>query len=106
MQNRFPIACTLDVFSPEERTRYRVLTEEIRARVEDLRELRDGYALRLPSDSSTYLAAAEFALLERRCCPFLRIALELEEGQGPLWLQLTGAEGVKEFLRTRLHGEC
>jgi len=102
MHNDLPLACALDAFNSEERARYRALTEEIRARVEDLRELRDGYALRLPSDSSTYLTAAEFVLLERRCCPFFRIALELEEGQGPLWLRLTGAEGVKEFLRTRL----
>jgi hypothetical protein len=106
MHNDLPIACTLDVFSSEERARHRVLTEEIRVRVEGLRELPDGYALRLPSDPSTYLAAAEFALLEHRCCPFFRIALELEEGQGPLWLRLTGAEGVKEFLRARLHEDC
>ncbi len=41
---------------------------------------------------------------ERRCCPFLDLAIEKEPQDGPLWLRLTGPEGVKEFLKAELGG--
>jgi len=43
--------------------------------------------------------AAEFISLERLCCPFLRFSLEVEPEGGPIWLRLTGREGVKAFIR-------
>jgi hypothetical protein len=46
--------------------------------------------------------AAEFMALERLCCPFLNFVLEIEPDQGPLWLKLTGPEGVKQVLQTEL----
>jgi hypothetical protein len=42
---------------------------------------------------------AEWAAGERDCCPFFDIDLHLEREGGPLWLGLTGREGVKQFLR-------
>lgn len=39
---------------------------------------------------------------ERLCCPFFRFGLEIEPNSGPLWLRLTGSEGVKEILRSML----
>ena len=41
-------------------------------------------------------------ILERLCCPFVRFRLEMEEDGGPLYLSLTGRDGVKEFLRGEL----
>jgi hypothetical protein len=35
---------------------------------------------------------------EHRCCPFLRFALTVEPGDGPVTLEVTGPEGTKEFL--------
>jgi hypothetical protein len=46
--------------------------------------------------------AAEFMTLERLCCPFLTLTLEVERERGPLWLTLTGREGVKPFLQAEL----
>src|SRR5215471_8461622 len=43
--------------------------------------------------------AAEFITLERLCCPFYDFALESEREGGPVWLTLTGREGVKEFAK-------
>jgi hypothetical protein len=39
---------------------------------------------------------------ERRCCPFLRFEIDKEPLEGPLWLRLTGAPGVKDFLQAEL----
>jgi hypothetical protein len=38
--------------------------------------------------------------LLRQCCPFLRFAITVEPGNGPIWLEMTGPEGTKEFLAT------
>jgi len=46
--------------------------------------------------------AAEFVALEKLCCPFVRFLLEMPEDGGPLRLDLTGREGVKELLRAEL----
>jgi len=38
-------------------------------------------------------------LQERRCCPFFDLSLRLDREGGPMWLELTGREGVKEFIK-------
>lgn len=59
----------------------------------------DGYAFRFPSKQSTILLASEFIARERLCCPFFTFELVIEPEDGPLWLRLRGAEGVKEFIK-------
>ena len=39
---------------------------------------------------------------EHRCCPFLRFALTVAPGDGPVTLEMTGREGTKEFLESLL----
>src|SRR3989442_3061328 len=39
---------------------------------------------------SLFTGLSELATLERLCCPFLTITLELQRDQGPTWLKLTG----------------
>jgi hypothetical protein len=63
------------------------------------RELADGYEFELPADAATVQAVAEWAVMEKLCCPFLQIDLRLEADQGPLWLRPSGKEGVKPFIR-------
>ena len=69
--------------------------------VEEIRELPDGLAFRFPAEE--YDAVTEFVGRERLCCPFLTFALEVSPDRGPLRLQLTGAEGVTDFIRAELH---
>ena len=35
---------------------------------------------------------------ERRCCRFLRFAIQVEPDDGPIYLDLTGPPGTREFL--------
>ena len=72
--------------------------------MEETEELPHGYALRFATEEDRLPSLAEFIAGERRCCPFLSFALEVEAGGGPTWLRLTGPEGVKEFLREELGG--
>jgi hypothetical protein len=46
----------------------------------------------------TYQLVAEWAAGERVCCPFFDIDLQAEREGGPLWLRLTGRDGVKQFI--------
>ena len=55
-------------------------------------------AAQLPGDSEICEHALELILLERRCCPFLSLALTFEPGNGAVALAIGGAPGVKEFL--------
>lgn len=67
-----------------------------------LEELSNGYAVRFAYDAGLALELAEFMTLERRCCPFLTLAVELEASGGPMRLKLTGEDGVKPFLVAEL----
>jgi hypothetical protein len=93
-----PFFCNLNALNAEERERYAELTASLAAAVEELRELPDGYALRL-SDAMPLGAAGQWAEFETRCCPFFGIRLEKSREGGPVWLHLTGREGVKAFIR-------
>jgi hypothetical protein len=62
----------------------------------------DGYAFRLSNDSDLLLRLAVFVDLERRCCPFFGFNIEVEPEGGPLWLKLTGRDGVKPFIRVEI----
>jgi hypothetical protein len=90
-----PFICDLTAIDAEQRERHRVAAQHIHSAVQEVREISDGYAFRLPVEPSTVLLAAEFLTLERLCCPFLTLVLEVECERGPLWLKLTGREEVK-----------
>ena len=89
----------LAALDDEQRRRRKELEGRVGARVEEVRELADGYAARLPSDARTLVEVAEFVTYERLCCPFLDFEIRVEREGGPLWLRLAGREGVKEFVR-------
>jgi hypothetical protein len=97
--NESPIACVVEPFSAAERERWQELGRDWRASVLEVRELPDGYALRIPSDAAAVLKAAEWMTLDRVCCPFLTLGLEIEREGGPVWLRMTGRAGVKEFMK-------
>lgn len=97
MPTRF--ACDMSALTPEQRVRYDELVRIIRPQVIEFREMAAGYAARLPSEPEVVLRAAEFITLERLCCPFFNLAVEVENNRGPLWLNISGPEGIKPFIR-------
>ena len=92
------LACNLDALSAEERARRSALASRVSDRVREVRETPDGYTARLDGEAEPLRDALDWILLERRCCPFLRIELRFDPATGPVWLQLGGGAGVKEFL--------
>lgn len=97
-----PIACVMNAMSEEQLSRYADLRVRWQGQIQEITELRDGYALRFPPQSDLMLAVAEFITLERLCCPFLQFELVLEAEGNALWLRLRGREGVKAFVQMEL----
>ena len=95
-----PCACDIAALTPDERERRQALADQLYAATQEMQERVDGYMFRYPAALLPTVAA--FVTLERRCCPFFRFALDVEPDDGPLWLTITGHEGVKAFIAAEL----
>lgn len=94
-----PFVCNMSVMTPEERELHQNIGAKIFGAVREVKELRNGYALRLSPDSSMIESVARFIEKERLCCPFMKFTVEVGEEHGPLWVSITGRKGAKEFIR-------
>jgi len=90
-------ACNMMALTKSERAHYGKLARRLMDAVEERRELKNGYGFRLPA--TMLMDTAEWVSFERRCCPFFTFALKVTREGGPLWLEVTGSQGVKEFIR-------
>jgi hypothetical protein len=95
-----PIACNLP--EQEQQQRREALASDIYKNFQQVDELTDGYAFRYPGGEEWPAKLLEFITFERRCCPFITFELVFEPAQGPVWLRLRGAAGVKEFISEEL----
>jgi hypothetical protein len=91
-------ACNLRGLTQVERLRHTELSRKLLGAVSEKKELDDGYAFKLPADA--LLEGAQWVKYEHKCCPFFTLTLEQgRDDGGPLWLKITGREGVKAFIR-------
>jgi hypothetical protein len=97
-----PFACNMTAFTPAERKEHIAAIGQVFGAVEEIQEVSDGYAFRLPNESTMLLKLADFMAKERLCCPFFGFSLDLEPEGGALWLSLTGREGVKPFIQAEI----
>lgn len=99
-----PIACDMSAIEPDRSEQHISAGREIFVAVTEIRELPDGYAFRPSAEPDLLIKTAQFISLEKLCCPFLRFVIEIEPEGGPVWLRLTGREGVKAFIREEVSG--
>ena len=90
-----PVACSLDPATLK--TRREGLLRELLGRAEEWEAGTDGYRLRFAA-SEDALPVARAIDAERLCCRFLRFTLTVEPDAGPIYLDLTGPPGTREFL--------
>jgi hypothetical protein len=95
-----PFACNVGALNKDQRARYSILTKQLIAEKEEVRELSDGYVFRFAGSSEHIKDLAEFITYERLCCPFFDFDLTVERNEGFLWLKLRGREGVKDFIKS------
>src|SRR5436189_2822249 len=95
-----PFACNYGALSPSEIKRHFYdLGPTLRKIKTGVKELPDGYAFRFPNDPKTFAMLSEWIDQEHRCCPFFDIRLHVEPENGPLWMELTGRPGTKDFIK-------
>ena len=95
-QVEIPLACNLAAIDTRERLAHYERSERLMSEaVQERQELPDGYAFRYQANDYADLAAS--IAYERLCCPFFHFTLDVSPSQGPIWLRITGGEGVKEF---------
>jgi hypothetical protein len=92
------LACNTNGIPVEKRTRYGQLVEALLQAIDERREIRDGYSFRIDNGRFTTEQLVEWVNPERRCCPFFGFQIVWEPGIGPVWLHLTGPQGVKDFI--------
>lgn len=98
MTTESPIACDPTAIDEAERESHNEAATALFEQITDLRELADGYAFRLPADTEVVQNAGTFVSRERLCCPFFRFSIEVTPEEGPVWLKLTGRDGVKQYV--------
>lgn len=94
MDAEIAIACDLNAFDHEVRKRYTELRAQVQGAVLEIRELADGFMLRVAAEPSLLAAVGEWIA----CCPFLDFAVEIPHGDTSAWLRISGPEGTKEIL--------
>jgi hypothetical protein len=92
-------ACNINGIPHQKRALYRQLVDALLGAINEKRELPDGYAFRIKTEHITSDQLVEWINLERLCCPFFGFQLLWEPENGPVWLHLTGPQGVKDFIR-------
>lgn len=95
-----PIVCDPHALTPAQQEHWvKDIVPHLYREVQEIQELPNGWALRLPSTPEMLMLVAQDLNLERLCCPFVTYTLEIPPNRGPFWLRMTGGEGVKVFLR-------
>lgn len=91
-----PIACTLGPAAVKAR-RDDLLGSLVR-RADERLDLPHGYRVRFTAADDVLPAIAKVIDVERQCCRFLAFHVTVEPDGGPIWLELTGPPGTREFL--------
>ena len=94
--SEIPIACSL-TDAEFRRRRNEVLPQVMKKALEQI-ELENGFAYRFASGDEILRAIAEMINLERKCCEFLRFQITVETDCKDIRLEITGADGAKEFI--------
>jgi hypothetical protein len=96
-----PLACVPEAIPAADRqAHFRLVRDLFGSHCEARDDVEHGYVFRFPSSSFEHLT--RFVVNERKCCPFLRIELRSDPGEGPVWLRLTGPEGTHDLLTAEL----
>jgi len=97
-----PSACTL---TPEAlRARREGLLKDLVRRAEHREDLADGLRLEFAPSAETFALIARAVEAERHCCRSLRFGMTVEPDGGPVFLDLTGPAGTREFVNALIDG--
>jgi hypothetical protein len=88
--------------SPELKQRKATVIAGLKQQVLARKELQNGYAYKFSGNDSMIDTLTEFVKTERACCDFFTFSLSISGDGSAAWLELTGPEGVKDFIHSEL----
>ncbi len=91
--------CNTKALSAAEQARHETLTKKLLAVRKETVETEKGYEFQYSPADVTVAEVAEWVVAESKCCPFFDFHIDLEEQGRLVCLRLTGADGVKQFIR-------
>jgi hypothetical protein len=92
--------CNIDALNPPERARHKELTGKLMKLRKEIVEMKQGYEFQYSPSELSLAELGDWVVAEAKCCPFFDFHIDLEKQGSLLCLRLTGAEGVKQFIRT------
>jgi hypothetical protein len=97
MQNKF--YCNIKALNAAERAHHTQLTEKLLAARKETVETAKGYEFQFSPADVSLADLSDWVIAESKCCPFFDFHIDLENDGKLVCLRLTGAEGVKTFIR-------
>jgi hypothetical protein len=94
------ISCKLT--TAELQKRKETVLENLKKKILEKKELKDGYAFKFEGSDSTVDELTDFVKSERSCCNFFVFTLSFSGDGKETWLSLTGPEGAKEMISQEL----
>lgn len=94
------IACKLT--SPELQARKAGAVAELKKKILETIETEHGYAFRFAGSDETLGQLMVFIQAERQCCDFFTFKLGIQGTDSPIWLEISGTSGAKEFVKDEL----
>ena len=92
--------CNVKALSAAERARHEELTKKLFAKKIATLEIERGYEFQYRPEDVSVAEVAEWVVAESKCCSFFDFHIDLEEQGRLVCLRLTGAEGIKQFIRS------
>ena len=78
------------------------LHEMLIPKIQNVSEIKNGYAIDFPACSGTLVQVAEMVAMSRECCEFLDYSIVADSNGGAVRLVMTGDAGGKAFLAEAL----
>lgn len=97
MTSHIPFACDMNALTLAQRAAHKQYEETLRPALLKAHDLPNGYDFEFPLQAPLYNCLTEITPLEHACCPFFVISIRVDQNR--LFWQLTGAQGVKDFIR-------
>lgn len=94
------LSCKLT--TPELQKRKERVIASLKQKVLGKKELTNGYAYKFLGTDEILDELTAFIKTERACCDFFIFGLSISGDKSEAWLELTGADGVKDFITAEL----
>lgn len=97
---RAKLTCKLTTTELQERKR--TVIAELKTLVNERKEDTNSVSYKFESTDKNIDLISNFIKTERLCCDFFEFTLDVKSASEFMWLKLSGAEGVTEFIREEI----